>query len=102
VTRPQCKFYYEDHHRGRSIQECRLLKRSGAGAEWDVGLCQTCPVPAILVKNPCVHLALEAGVVRRLGLMRRVEPYAVCTAKLIELKDPVGCRQGCEQRRDYS
>ncbi len=102
MNRPQCKFFHEDYHRGSSAQECRLLKRSGQGAEWDLKLCQSCPVPNILAQNPCIHLAIEATVVRRFGFVRRVEPYAICTAKLIELHDPIGCRAGCEQRQDYA
>jgi hypothetical protein len=100
MDKPHCSFFFEDYHRGSRQQECRLLKRSGHGPAWDLGLCQTCPVPGILAANPCMHLALEAKVTRRFGFLRRVEPYVVCTAKLVELGDPIGCRKGCELRQD--
>ncbi len=88
-----CPYYYEDFYRGRSTQECRLIARNPRSEGWRPGLCARCPVPAILRANACPNMALQAQVVRRwLGLVRRVEVYAVCTEQQVEVQDPyVGC-----------
>jgi hypothetical protein len=88
----ECRFYYEDFHRGRSTQECRLIGRNPESEPWEPSLCGTCPVPGILKANASPHLALEGKVVRRFFFLKRVEVYAVCSKHLIELEDPyVGC-----------
>lgn len=91
-----CRFYHEDSHRQATRRACRLIQRNPHSPPWHRGLCNSCPVPGILTANPCVHLALEATVVRKMGLFQRVQPYAVCTAKLVELDDPTTCWKGCE------
>ena len=30
----ECRFYYQDFHRGRSEQECRLVMKNGESADW--------------------------------------------------------------------
>ena len=89
----ECPYYYEDYYRGRSIQECRLIARNPRSEGWESRLCAHCPVPSILRANACPNLVLEARVVRRLlGLVRRVEVYAVCTEHQVEVENPyVGC-----------
>jgi hypothetical protein len=89
----ECPYYYEDFFRGRSTQECRLIKRNPRSEPWAPGICSRCPVPEIRRANACPNMLLEARVVRRwLGLVRRVEVYAVCTAYQVEVDDPyVGC-----------
>jgi len=88
-----CHFYYADFYRGRSTQECRLIGRNPRSERWEPKLCARCPVPDILHANACPNMVLEARVVRRwLGLVRRVEVYAVCTKYQLEVDDPyVGC-----------
>ena len=89
----ECRYYYEDFHRGRSTQECRLIKREPGADPWTPKLCGRCPVPGILRANTCPHMVMEGRVVRRwLGLWRQVEVYAVCTKYQVEVEDPyVGC-----------
>ncbi len=89
----ECKYYYEDHFRGRDTYECRLIDRNPQGGQWRKGLCQTCPVPDTLRQNACPNIALEARVEKTLfGLRERVRIYAVCAKKLIEVARPaVGC-----------
>jgi hypothetical protein len=89
----ECPYYYEDFYRGRSRQECRLIDRSPVSKSWDPELCARCPVPDIVRANACPNMVLEADVVRRwLGLVRRVEVYAVCTKHQVEVENPyVGC-----------
>jgi hypothetical protein len=92
-----CTFYYEDSHRRSPRRECRLLERNLASPPWDEKLCPSCPVPEILERNPCANLALEAEVKSRFGFWRKVQVFAVCTAKIEEISDPRTCRQGCEE-----
>ena len=89
----ECPFYYQDFYRGRSTQECRLIARNTRSEAWHPRLCARCEVPAIRRANACPSMALEAQVVRRwLGLVRRVQVYAVCTAHHVEVTNPyVGC-----------
>ncbi len=90
----ECRFYYQDYHRGRSWQECRLVARNPDSEPWQPALCSHCPVPGILRANASPHLALEGRVVRRFLFWRRVQVFAVCSRHLIELEDPyVGCPQ---------
>jgi hypothetical protein len=97
VAKPvNCPYYFADYGRGREIEKCRLIARNRENRRpWRRGLCDTCPVPGILRQSTCQHLALEASVERKLGLLDRVEVYAVCTEHIIELKDPKRCPQ-CE------
>ena len=90
-----CRFYYEDSLRRAPRRECRLIERNLASDPWDEKLCSSCPVPEILVRNPCTNLALEAEVGSRFVLLRKITVFAVCTAELREITDPKSCRQGC-------
>ena len=93
-----CPFYFEDSYRKATRRACRLIARNPQSEPWQPGLCRSCPVPGMLKANPCIHLALEARVVRKWGgLVPRVEPYTVCSAKLIELANPHSCWRGCDQ-----
>lgn len=89
----ECRFYYEDFYRGSSTQECRLIAANPRSERWEPGLCARCPVPGILRANACPNMVLEGRVARRwFGLVRRVEVYAVCTERAVEVHDPyVGC-----------
>jgi len=89
----ECTYYYEDFHRGRSIQTCRLIDRDPQDGEWEPGLCDSCPVPAIRRANACPNMVLRAWVVRRWwGLVRRVEVRARCTEYQVDVEDPYrGC-----------
>lgn len=91
-----CLYFFADYHRGREVEKCRLIERNRANVRpWRRALCDSCPVPGILRETTCKHLALEASVVRKLGLFDRVSVYAVCTEHIIELPDPKHCPQ-CE------
>ena len=94
----ECPYYYADFFRGRSAQECRLIarersRREPASEPWQPKLCQRCEVPTILRANACPHMVLGARIVRRwLGLVRRVEVYAVCAEHQKEVENPyAGC-----------
>ena len=89
----ECPHYYEDFHRGRSRQECRLIAHNPRSDEWEPRLCASCPVPAIVRANSCENMVLQASVERRwLGLSRRVRVYAACSEHMVEVDNPyVGC-----------
>ncbi len=91
-----CRYYYADAHRGREVEECRLIARNRENRRpWKRSLCDSCPTPGILRETTCRHLALEASVERQLGLFDSVSVYAVCTEHVIELKNPKRC-PACE------
>ena len=96
----ECKFYYEDFHRGANRQECRLIQRTPDTLPWRPNLCATCPVPDILRANGCPNLILEARVVRRmLGLSQRVEASGWCKEHFLDVPVPaVGCGHCHEPR----
>ena len=89
----ECKYYYADYYRGRDFQECRLIQLNPASPAWKPALCQTCPVPDILLANACPNLALHARVsVAWFGLLQKVEVQAACRESRVEVKRPkVGC-----------
>jgi hypothetical protein len=88
----ECKYFYGDYFRGRSVEECRLLK--AAGQNWSPDLCKTCPVPDITRANACEYLQLRATVGRPLNaaFMRRVQLSAYCEKTHRDVKEPhIGC-----------
>lgn len=87
-----CPHFYSDYFRGRSVEECRLLK--AARQTWTPDLCKTCPVPGITRANACEHLQLTPTVARPLSAMflRRVQIRAFCTKTNRAVKEPhIGC-----------
>lgn len=96
----ECRYYYEDFHRGRSLQECRLIQANPSSPPWQTRDCFNCPVPAILLANGSPHLILR-GKVRQgfLGLVgRRVEIRAYCSKHQIPIEDPyLGCPRDQEE-----
>lgn len=89
----ECRYYYEDFHRGRSTQECRLILANPRSPPWRPDVCFHCPVPDIIEAPGAENLALEGTVERRwLGLRQRVVVSAVCTQHLQELPEP---HRGC-------
>lgn len=91
----ECRYYYQDFHRGRSVQECRLIGLSPSSAEWNPDLCRDCPVPGILRANGCSHLHLDGRVVKGfLGFGRRMEVTARCDLGGGSVAKPhIGCGQ---------
>lgn len=99
--RPNCRFYYEDYHRGRETLECRLPK-SRDSLRWERKICDSCPVPAILRETDCAHLALEGTIRKRFPLGARMEVFAVCTKHMAQLKDPRHCPQCAAEQADLT
>ena len=89
----ECPHYYQDFHRGRDIQECRLVKYNAASMHWQPKDCANCPVPEILQANasPLMELTLTIKT-KFMGFGRKLEVTARCTRHDIPIEDPyVGC-----------
>lgn len=85
----ECKHYYEDFHRGRNIQECRLAKQNPESERWHPEDCAKCPVPDILRANADPNMELEITIKKGfLGFGRRVEVTAKDIVTGEEIDDP--------------
>lgn len=96
----ECRYYYQDFHRGHNLQECRLNKDNPDSVRWRPEDCARCQIPEILNANASPDLSLtitiKSGI---LGFGRRVEVTATCLKHRIPISDPyVGCPQ-CNSER---
>ena len=83
----ECRHYYEDFHRGRDKQECRLVKANRDSLPWRPGDCAKCQVPDILYANASQKLELQVTIKNRLlGFGRHVEVTAFCDGEAIPLE----------------
>lgn len=89
----ECRYYYEDFHRGREQQECRLILANRASLPWKPTYCAKCPVPAILRANGSAHLRLELTVRKRFGLFTSLDVRAHCARHAADIADPY---RGCD------
>lgn len=89
----ECRHYYQDFHRGRDIQECRLVNDNLESERWNPNDCSKCPVPQILQANACRHLQLKLTIKSHLfGLSRRLTVDANCSEHHLHVEDPhIGC-----------
>lgn len=96
----ECRFYYQNFHRGRSEQECRLIMANPRSAPWRPSDCGSCPVPDILLANSNPNLVLEATIEKGfLGFNRRVNVKAFCSKHLIDVPKPqVGCPECAREK----
>ncbi len=96
----ECRYYFQDFHRGKNVQECRLEKANPASKRWKPTDCAACPVPEILRANASPKLALTLTIQARLfGMGRRLQVTARCTKHRIPVSDPfVGCPE-CNRER---
>ena len=96
----ECRFYYEDFHRGRQTQECRLIERSrrnGDSLAWAPDLCEKCSVPAVLRANGSKELRLNLSVQKRFGLFRSLKLVTRCAAHDEIIDEPMrGCARCAE------
>lgn len=89
-----CRYFHGDYHRGKNVEECRLLDASpGNTIAWRRALCDSCPVPSTLVASNSRDLALEAEVQRKLFGEKVAITFAVCLKHMEELSDPLRCPQ---------
>jgi len=89
----ECKYFFGDFHRGRNIQECRLLEDSSSTQKWSPDLCVSCPVPGILRANACENMALNGEIHRPFPyIYRKVKVKAYCKKCQCDVPKPhVGC-----------
>ena len=99
----ECRFYYNDYHRGHETEECRLIKGNANSRPWRQKDCFQCPVPEILQANNSPDLVLEATVKKGfLGLGRKVEVKAFCSRHLIDVPEPMaGCPECARERPGF-
>ncbi|MFP4322867.1 MAG: hypothetical protein ACLFTK_10475 [Anaerolineales bacterium] len=95
----QCEYYYEDFHRGRDVQECRIGKTERSAA-WQPRDCAKCPVPDILRANACPHLQMKIHIQKPiLGIGHKVKVSAHCDKIDDQVENPyVGCPRCNEDR----
>jgi hypothetical protein len=90
----ECGFYYEDFHRGRDVQECRVPKAEKS-APWEPRVCARCSVPAILRANSSPDLLLAIQIKRSIfGFGPKVKVLASCRKHHIPIENPY---TGCEE-----
>lgn len=96
----ECPHYYADFHRGRNVQECRLIQGNRDSLPWRPVDCTGCPVPEILQANASKDLELKLTIKPRLlGLGRKHIVEAYCLKHRIPIEDAfVGCPR-CNQER---
>jgi hypothetical protein len=89
----ECRYFYGDYHRGRTREECRLLKAASPPQPWQRALCAACPVPNILLANACENLLLSGQVKRPFPFLRQtVNVEGFCTKTQRAVTEPrIGC-----------
>ena len=93
-----CRYFYGDYHRGKNVEECRLLTENPSNERpWRRKHCDSCPVPETLIASNCRDLALEAEVRRKFLREQVVITFAICTKHVLELDDPLYCPKCAEE-----
>ncbi len=97
-----CRYFYGDYFRGKNKEECRLLAANPSNQRpWHRKLCDSCPVPEIMIASNSRELAIEAEVKRKFLWKEQVEvTFAICSKHMRELSDPLNCPDcAAEQNR---
>ena len=99
----ECRFYYQDFHRGHSAQECRLVEQNPNSEPWKPKDCQECPVPGILLANSSPNLVLEAKISKGfMGFNRQMKVKASCSRHLIDVTEPhIGCPKCAQEKPGF-
>jgi hypothetical protein len=89
----ECRYFYGDYHRGRKVEECRLLE--SADFVWIPYLCDKCPIPEILLANACENMEFKPMLERPFFFLKPiVRVSAFCTKNNIPVDEPrIGCGQ---------
>jgi hypothetical protein len=67
----ECRYFYGDYHRGRELEECRLLQDASPPLPWRPSLCENCPVPGIQMANACQEMVLVPKLGRPFPLLKQ-------------------------------
>ena len=95
-----CRYFYGDYHRGMNKEECRLLEENPDNQRpWHRSLCDTCPVPEIIIMSNSRDLGLQAEVKRRFFRERVQVTFAICRKHMRELDDPQKCPDCAAEQR---
>ena len=88
-----CRYFYGDYHRGRNIEECRLLE--SAHLVWKPYLCGKCPIPDILLANACKNLEFYPTLEKPLFFLKpQVKVSSYCNKSKTAVDEPrIGCGQ---------
>jgi hypothetical protein len=85
----ECKHYYQDFHRGRNLQECRLVKQNPDSERWHPDDCSKCPVADILLANADPDMELTVTIKKGfLGFGRKVQVIARSLIDGTPIEDP--------------
>jgi hypothetical protein len=89
----ECRYFYGDYYRGRSQEECRLLKSASPPLVWSPNLCTDCPIPSIHFANSCQYMVLEASIGRPFPFFKKqVQVKTFCEKSHRAGFDPfIGC-----------
>jgi len=89
----ECQYFYGDYHRGRHVEQCRLIEANPASPAWKPALCKSCPAPKLLRANACPHLVYRGRVVKSFfGWRAKLHLAPGCREYRVEVKQPsVGC-----------
>ncbi len=89
----ECKYFYGDYYRGREHEECRLLNSAAPPLEWRTDLCNSCPIPEILLANACPHMGFVPSLKRQFPLLqKKVVVTPVCSSSGLRNFNPhIGC-----------
>lgn len=87
-----CRYFHGDYFRGKNSESCRLIEATPTSPRpWRRKLCDSCPVPEIVITSNSRDLLLE-GEVRRKFLRDQVEvTFAICGKHMLQLVDPRHC-----------
>jgi hypothetical protein len=91
----ECPYFYGNYHRGKDIEECRLIGNKPPPNNYTPDLCKTCPIPKYIQANSCPNLQYKAVVNNSiLKRWRRVVISATCSKSNLVVKEPqIGCGQ---------
>lgn len=93
-TPVNCRYFYGDYHRGKNLEECRLIKSThGDARPWKRKLCDSCPVPELIITSNSRDLILEAEVKRSFFREHVEVTFSVCGKHMTELSDGKNCPQ---------
>ena len=89
----ECQYFFGDYHRGKDIEECRLIQSNPESLAWQPNDCQSCPVPDILQQNACPNMVLDAVITKGfLGFNRKVQVKGWCSEYFLDVNEPaIGC-----------
>ena len=98
-----CRYFFGDYFRGKNQESCRLIEANPNNQRpWRRKLCDSCPVPGLLIASNTRDLLLQAEVKRKF-LSDGVEvTFAICAKHMVELSDPRYCPECAKEQTTAS